>query len=134
MTATTASGTTLASPPLAEAAGWSAAEVEVATGPVNDLPAGQVLALLASLPGWSSLSGKQRDRWVSGATRVLEWLQTHPGAGWQQRWLAAGADDLVWIDELAADGPSSLAWQRDEVRCGLIGLLLCRVVLPSYEF
>lgn len=104
------------------------------TGALNDLPVDAVLALLASLPGWSGLSGTKRNRWLRGAARVLEWLQTHPGAGWQERWLAAGADDPGWIDELTADDPRSQAWGRDELRSGLICLLLCRVVLPSHEF
>lgn len=63
-------------------------------------------------------------------------MQTYPGAGWQQRWVAAGADDdLGWIDALAdPNDPRCSRVRRDVVIQGVSCLLLCRVVLPRYRF
>ncbi|MGH3757195.1 tyrosine-type recombinase/integrase [Actinophytocola sp.] len=68
---------------------------------------------------------------------MLGWLETMTAAGWQARWLASGADQegKGWIDALvASQTPRSPAVVRDEITAGLAGLLLCRVMLPSYDF
>ncbi|MGH3814417.1 MAG: site-specific integrase, partial [Pseudonocardiaceae bacterium] len=76
-------------------------------GPVDRLAAGDVLALLPLLPTWP-LKAKDSSPRLRGARTILSWLLTHPGQGWQQRWLAAGADQGTgWIDDLIADDPRS---------------------------
>jgi len=55
------------------------------------LPRQQVLELLLAPPFAlaSPGSGKQRKY---GLRRLLDWLETHPGDTWQQRWLVSGAE------------------------------------------
>ncbi|MGI8312936.1 tyrosine-type recombinase/integrase [Saccharopolyspora hattusasensis] len=103
-------------------------------GPVDHLSVEGVLALLPQLPIWPTTVGDRNSR-IRGATTILNWLLTGPGAGWQERWVALGADnDLSWIDTLAPEDGRSAVTQRQERVGGLACLLLCRVVLPSYDF
>ena len=96
-----------------------------------------VLELFPTLPNWpkTALSG-QRVGHIHGARTILEWLSRHPGRGWQDRWLVSGADrDLDWIDTfIIEDCSRNLSTQRTELTAGLTSLLLCRIVLPSYDF
>ena len=56
-----------------------------------------------------------------------------PGEGWQDRWLASGADQGTdWIAALVAD--HSVPDKRLRLTSGMCCLLLCRVMLPSYQF
>lgn len=106
-------------------------------GPVDTAPAEHVLQLLPRLTTWPAADSSQSRSWVRGAGMVLEWLESRPGAGWQARWRASGADQegRQWIDDLAALQPHrSPDVMRDEIVAGLAGLLLCRTVLPSYDF
>ena len=104
------------------------------TGPYDELPAPEVLALLLSLQPWQLLAGRPNPP-LRGASAVLDWLSNHPGTGWQQRWRAAGCDsDLDWIGQIGVGGDRSPATARAEILAGLTGLLLCRVVLPGYGF
>ncbi|WP_207757560.1 tyrosine-type recombinase/integrase [Nonomuraea cypriaca] len=73
-----------------------------------------------------------------GAARVLEWLASHPGDSWQERWLASAAEDLpkeTWVDAAmawrAATGRSSAPSNRDSLQTGLLMLVLADVVRPS---
>ena len=69
-------------------------------GPVDHLPTEGILALFPQLPTWPGAVTDRNSR-IRGATTILTWLLSHPGEGWQQRWVAAGADtDLGWIDTL----------------------------------
>jgi integrase len=103
-------------------------------GPVDHLPAEGVLALLPQLPTWPSTPSDRNGR-IRGASTILSWLLASPGEGWQDRWVAAGADNTVtWIDTLAPGDSRSATTQRQERIGGLACLLLCRVVLPSYDF
>jgi site-specific recombinase XerD len=104
-------------------------------GPVDRMPTGDVLDLVSRLPlparVWNGIPAMR----LHGASRVLRWLESMPGEGWQDRWLAAGADeDLAWVDELTVDDPRSDKHKRDEVMRGLTALLVCRLVQPSYAF
>jgi integrase len=101
---------------------------------VDHLSAEGVLALLPRLPTWPTTVGDRNSR-VRGATTILNWLLTGSGEGWQDRGVALGADnDLGWIDTLAPGDSRSAVTQRQERIGGLACLLLCRVVLPSYDF
>ena len=68
---------------------------------MDRLPAGDILALLPRLPDWPAATVRRTMR-LRGATTILNWLLTHPGEGWQDRWTIFGADhDTSWIDTLA---------------------------------
>ncbi len=104
-------------------------------GPIDRMPAGDVLALVSQLPlpahVWHGVPGAR----LHGARRVLEWLGSMPGEGWQDRWLASDADEgLGWVDQLTVGDPRSERFKRNEVMRGLAALLICRLVQPSYAF
>lgn len=103
-------------------------------GPVDRLPASDILALLPKLPTWPQ-KAKDSSPKLRGAKVILDWLLTHPGDGWQDRWLAADADQGTdWIDEIIVNDPRALEVKRNATVGGLNCLLLCRVALPSYKF
>lgn len=114
------------------AAGTAATPVLSRSGPVDDADLEQVLALLPGLAVWPPRGDGQRQRRLRGARRILEWLASFPGQGWQQRWVLSGADTGVgWLEDLRrSPGPTD----RVELTRGLTCLLLVRVVLPSYDF
>lgn len=110
-------------------------ECPVEVGPSDGLSVEEVLAGLPLLPIWSGFTHESHLVRVRGAREILEWLLRHPGAGWQQRWLAAGADTGTgWIEDMIPDDPRCPGTRRDVVIQGLAVLLLRRVVRPSYEF
>lgn len=103
-------------------------------GPVDQLPAEEILVLLPTMPTWP-VRAKDSGPRLRGARAILDWLLSHPGEGWQQRWQAAGADhDTSWVDRLTVDDPRTPVVRRNATIGGLNYLLLCRVVLPSYAF
>ncbi|NMN95851.1 tyrosine-type recombinase/integrase [Antrihabitans stalactiti] len=71
-----------------------------------------------------------------GPRRILSWLDTYPGSGWQDRWVTSGADnDLAWIDTLiSADDPRIPSSQHSQLMDGVARLLRGRIVFPSYGF
>ena len=106
----------------------------VRAGPADHLHRDQILALLDEIPVWRRENPAARSdhrRRVRGTQVVLDWLLRHPGDGWQERWLASGADDGTnWISQIAA--PRSTG--GTEARMGVNALLTCRVVVPGYGF
>jgi site-specific recombinase XerD len=111
--------------------------------PLGDVPGGlldrlslpEVLARMTELRGWAAMSGPERKRARVGASLVLEWLLTHPGDGWQQRWQSANpADGLDWIAVITADDPRTSLTSRAVVLQGLTCLMLARLFLPSHRF
>src|SRR6516164_2223044 len=68
---------------------------------VDHLDAPEVLKRLPTLPNWPSRQGTAA-MWTGGAARILNWLTTFDGHGWQERWVAAAGDDFAWADELVA--------------------------------
>lgn len=96
-----------------------------------------VLDLLPTLPNWPGRKNfGHRARISEGSRAILEWLDSQPGDGWQDRWLASGADrGLDWIETLiVSDDARSEVTQRGSLISGLSSLLLCRIIMPSYEF
>lgn len=75
--------------------------------------------------------------WTGGAARILDWLATFDGRGWQERWVAAAGDEFAWPEQLvSADvsdrrGPER---SRDELLRGLRALLYLRAIRPGYMF
>jgi hypothetical protein len=75
-------------------------------------------------------TSQQRWRQARALARVLDWLDGFPGADWQQRWLASGAeaDGQRW-------GPAGLTQaQRCRFTAGLGTLIVLRAVRPSYAW
>jgi hypothetical protein len=101
-----------------------------------------VLDLFPSLPNWPSAvpgrhgHGAMRARHLKGGQTILAWLNSHPGNGWQERWVVSEADhDIDWLDPLiAADTSRSPLTLRNELVRGLVSLLLSRIFRPSYQF
>ncbi|WP_410570313.1 tyrosine-type recombinase/integrase [Amycolatopsis sp. cmx-4-61] len=101
----------------------------------DGLPADDVLRLLEDLPSWSDWEGTSPGRRLRGAARVLAWLQTSPGTGWQERWVTAGGDQgMGWIDQLAAEDSRTRDINLVELRAGLNWLFLARVLRPGYGY
>jgi hypothetical protein len=101
---------------------------------VDRAPIDGILALLPQLPDWPAATARRTVR-LRGATTILDWLLTHPGEGWQDRWTVSGADrDASWIGTLAPDDTGLTVTKRQEHVAGLACLLMCRVVWPSYDF
>jgi integrase len=93
------------------------------------------MALVRGLPVVAGVPPKEANRRLWGVTVILAWLEQHPGEGWQEQWLAAGADrGTGWLDELVADDPRSPRTKRPAMTYGLASLMLARVVLPGYDF
>ena len=136
----------------------------MATAPIGSVPVKQTgAALLASFPprsiasSWPEADASRSvvlarvlgapfalDNPLSQQTRrlgvlaVLSWLQTFPGASWQQRWQASGAEDqLDWRDGVTAE---SAGRSRSKVAAGtrlphlgpgLLVLICADVIRPS---
>jgi hypothetical protein len=107
-------------------------ETTLRVGPVDRADLDRVLAAVKLLPVFPA--DRHGEQWLRGATRILNWLAEHPGSGWQERWMTAGGDRYEWIDPLCARHGLSPWAGKDELRRGLVGLLLARVFLPSYDF
>ncbi|MFC8944097.1 tyrosine-type recombinase/integrase [Streptomyces rochei] len=105
-------------------------------GPIDSLSNREVLHKLSQLRTWADLPAAEVRARLRAAERILEWLTQRPGDGWQERWEACEADPgpLSWVAGTAAAEGRSEKNFRNEVTSGLAGLLLCRLVLPSYDF
>jgi Phage integrase family len=113
-----------------------AKDLGVRTGPLDGLPPQEILAALSRLPNWPGPGDGQHWRAPGrGVTAILAWLLQHQGGGWQERWLASGAeDDLGWLAVLPAESANTPGTRMAANRYGLHFLLLGRVVLPGYGF
>ncbi|WP_406739567.1 site-specific integrase (plasmid) [Streptomyces sp. NBC_00853] len=127
---------TTAAVPASRPAECRAAEVPtpVHTGPVNDLPAEDILTLVTAHADRMGYSEERRRELARGTHLILDWLCSHSGDGWQQRWLAAGADaGLEWLGTIPAYSDADEKRRRAVALSGLASLLLNRVVLPSHD-
>lgn len=100
--------------------------------PQTALSRAEVEAHAASFAGGSAKAVKVR---MVGVRRVLDWLEADPGASWQQRWCASGADSAgrAWVDlvPLGTGSRGGGTARLDTIRAGLFPLLLGQVVRPS---
>jgi integrase len=104
------------------------------TGPCDDYAIDEVMALLIEHADRLGFSYDRKRRIRRSSPAILEWLQSHPGDGWQQRWLAAGADTrLDWLNNLPTSSPVPAREKRAGNVVATNSLLLNRVVLPSYD-
>jgi len=111
-------------------------DVAVPGGPNDGLSVDAVVALLPTLPNWPPQGRQHHCAGVqAGARLILEWLASHPGVGWQERWMSSGADDGVeWLHTVAAIDTPRGRTARAVLVQALARLLLCRIVFPSYGF
>ncbi|MFJ4585076.1 hypothetical protein [Streptomyces echinatus] len=108
-------------------------------GPHDRLSRDEVLALLPTLPAWPQRTYSRGvapgTRRLAGAAKILDWLLTHPGEGWQARWLAADADrDKEWVGALTEGDPRCEESRRSEILMGLNSLMISKIVLPRHGF
>lgn len=117
-------------------------ETSAGVGERADWSIEAILDLFPSLPNWPDETNyanwgyhRQRRLMLDGARATLQWLATHPGDGWQARWVASGADrDTDWASTVPALAGAPGWMPRAEVVSGLSSVLLTRVVAPSYDF
>jgi hypothetical protein len=105
--------------------------------PATEASRSAVLARVLSAPFALDNSGSQQTRRL-GVLAVLGWLQTVPGASWQQRWQASGAEDqLDWRDTVSAAAagrarPETVSGTRlPHLSPGLMVLICADVIRPS---
>lgn len=103
-------------------------------GRADHLSLDEVVTLIADHAqdmGYSA--SRSRDR-IAGVRNILEWLESHPGEGWQERWIAADADaGLAWADVLPPGSDAARDRRRAVNIAGLGSLFVNRVVLPSRD-
>jgi len=107
-------------------------------GPHDLLTRDGVLELLPTLPFWPKRTyaagvapGSVR---LARTAEVLDWLQTHPGDGWQARWRNSGADRGKDVVLQAIQGDDDRESRRNAVISGLGTVILARIALPGYGF
>ena len=104
------------------------------TGPCDNYAISEVMALLIEHADRLGFSYDRKRRIRHSSPAILEWLQSHPAEGWQQRWLAAGADTgLDWLNDLPTSSPVPAKEKRNGNVVATNSLLLNRIVLPSYD-
>jgi hypothetical protein len=74
-----------------------------------------------------------------GLTWLLDWLEEQPGATWQERWVASGADaaGTAW-----REGPArrleekglSVGWRKKTLASALLGMVSADIVRPSLSW
>jgi integrase len=71
-----------------------------------------------------------------GLTKLLDWLQRHPGDTWQERWLASGADaaGFGWTGLPLKERVPIRRHHRDELFAGLVLLVAGQVIRPAYRW
>ncbi|GAA0547419.1 tyrosine-type recombinase/integrase [Paractinoplanes ferrugineus] len=102
---------------------------------MDHLDAEEILALFPGLRCWDQVGRHVRSMARPGARRILAWLGSFPGDGWQQRWLNSGAEnDEGWLDAVCPEDGRTRGHRIRETYNGLSFLLACRVVRPGYPF
>jgi hypothetical protein len=81
-----------------------------------------------------TIGSRKSAKYLRGATRVLDWLQRYPGAGWQQQWDAANGDDKTWMDLLASQDWRLEKTIRDELFTGFAVRDVHAAFRPRYDF
>jgi len=77
----------------------------------------------------------RRTQRLRAVEAVLAWLQEQPGDGWQQCWLAAGADQGTrWLDHIASRDQQWTRAKRGYLTYAVSLLMVARVVLRGYGY
>ncbi|MEV7037599.1 hypothetical protein [Amycolatopsis sp. NPDC051061] len=107
-------------------------QTESPVGDLDQLGIEEVLQQIQELPGFPPPGQGKPGKPLRGARLILEWLQQRPGSGWQDRWLASGAEaGKHWLRTLIQDDPRQETTALEEVMAGLRCLLLRRVVIAN---
>ena len=94
---------------------------------------GVVAALRTSLD-WPN-NPVRGQRAVAALYVLLEWLSTHSGSTWQERWDAAGGNDFsAWISDIENGRRGPIEFTRRNVIDALPELLVQRVIAVDYQF
>lgn len=104
-------------------------------GPYDTGDREEVLRVAQKLPDWPA-AVHDHNELVEGIGWVLDWLETFPGAGWRDRWVAAGAntDPICWIGQRHGDDHRVVGSVRAIAVSGMHTLVLARVILPDYPY
>ncbi|MGH3275096.1 MAG: tyrosine-type recombinase/integrase [Streptosporangiaceae bacterium] len=107
------------------------------TWPRTRLPRADLDRLLAVAPFTAPGQIGERNR-RRGTSIILDWLETQPGATWQQRWLASGAGEDGRADWRtfparwhAARQPPPPGWDARTIPAGLLSLICADVIRPA---
>ena len=110
--------------------------------PATSQRRGYLLARLLAPPFTASRDAQRSSRRI-GLTKLVHWLEEQPGATWQDRWVASGADaagNLTWRG-LAASWLRNTGWASGNPRTDFIALgrgvlpLICGdVIRPSLRW
>ena len=97
-----------------------------AAWPATGQSRGQVQERLTRAPFVAVNATTERIR-CRGVTLLLDWLEDQPGATWQERWLASGADaaGAAWRELLPA------GWRREVLGSALLAAISADVVRPG---
>ena len=92
----------------------------------------ELLAALEEMEADATCKEVRRRR--HGVSLLLDWLEQFPGAGWQQRWQASGADTggPGWTDLVEIAGLQSGAQGRGQLTGAAGRLILLGALRPSY--
>ncbi|GAA0547682.1 site-specific integrase [Paractinoplanes ferrugineus] len=102
-------------------------------GPWDTAGADDIVSSLTRLVTWRAGAEDDLAR-QRAARRVLQWLSGFEGRGWQAQWEAAGIHDSSWVARVQEAFPDDRVCRRGVIVPAMGGLLLRRVVLPSYRF
>jgi hypothetical protein len=102
-------------------------------GPWDQAAIDDIVASLPTLVTWRAGADDDRPR-QRAARALLQWLSTFPGSGWQARWDAASMHDSSWIGRVIEACDGEMSCRRNMLVPALGGLLLRRVMRPSYPF
>lgn len=104
-------------------------------GPMDTSPPAEVLATAVRHAERMGYTAKRQRDLRRGVPTILDWLASHPGDGWQERWLAADADaDLGWLSTVPVGSTVGVVHRRATNVAGIASLLLNQVILPSHGF
>ncbi|MFD9211804.1 tyrosine-type recombinase/integrase [Streptomyces sp. NPDC059544] len=104
-------------------------------GLLDQSPPGEVLAAAVRHAERMGYTDKRKRDLRRGVPVILDWLASHPGEGWQERWLASYADtDLGWLSTIPAGSTTGVVHRRATNVAGIASLLLNQVILPSPGF
>jgi hypothetical protein len=109
----------------------------VSSWPATEASRSAVLARVLAAPFTLDNPASQQTRRL-GVLAVLNWLQTHPGDSWQQRWQTSGAEDQPdWRDLITASAAgrsrarTATGTHLPHLSPGLLVLICADVIRPS---
>ena len=110
----------------------------VGSWPATEIERNDLMALLGGVRFAAHDSAHLRRR---GHARLLAWLSDQPGATWQQRWQASGADALGNADwwrpllaQLRPDGAQCGVSTSSNLRGCVLHLICADVIRPSVSW